>query len=353
MRWRAWIWAAALLVSSLLAAQARASLAPFADTPSSAPCSGFAFAPGTYGWPVKPFYRAHPVRGNFGDPRTVFWGLEPDAALGGSFNFHNGIDISARDGTAVYPVVSGRVRRAGGEKVIVSAGRRVFQYWHVLPAVVAGERVVADETVLGHILRGRRHVHLTELDNHRVVNPLRHVEPYADHEPPVIRAIEVRGRRRGNLAVQGRIWFIVDAYDEPSLPPPLPWGELPVTPALVQWTMTRAGGRTVVPLTTVADFRRSLPRPSRFWRVYAAGSYQNEPAIGTTFYHLPGRYLFDLTPGGLDTRRLAPARYVVTASAADICGNRTQRSIVFTLRAAPHGAPLAVLGGGVAAGRRG
>ena len=25
-----------------------------------------------YGWPVRPFDVAHPIRGNFGDPRTVF-----------------------------------------------------------------------------------------------------------------------------------------------------------------------------------------------------------------------------------------------------------------------------------------
>ena len=27
-----------------------------------------------YGWPVKPFDQPHPVRGNFGDPRTIFAG---------------------------------------------------------------------------------------------------------------------------------------------------------------------------------------------------------------------------------------------------------------------------------------
>jgi len=34
----------------------------------------FAAAPSAfaYGWPLKPFHKAHPIRGNFGDPRTVF-----------------------------------------------------------------------------------------------------------------------------------------------------------------------------------------------------------------------------------------------------------------------------------------
>ena len=34
----------------------------------SAPATGLA----DYSWPVKPFDRQHPVRGSFGDPRTLF-----------------------------------------------------------------------------------------------------------------------------------------------------------------------------------------------------------------------------------------------------------------------------------------
>jgi murein DD-endopeptidase MepM/ murein hydrolase activator NlpD len=49
-----------------------------------------------YGWPVKPFNQQHPIRGAFDDPR-----------LGGSFHF--GVDISVRDGTAVYAVAPGTV----------------------------------------------------------------------------------------------------------------------------------------------------------------------------------------------------------------------------------------------------
>jgi hypothetical protein len=50
-----------------------------------------------YGWPVKPFDRPHPVRGSFGDPRTIFFGLPSAAGLRGDFNctFHEGVDVSA------------------------------------------------------------------------------------------------------------------------------------------------------------------------------------------------------------------------------------------------------------------
>ena len=67
-----------------------------------------------YPWPVAPVDRQHPVRGDFGDPRTVFTGRDE-----GAFSFHNGVDVSARPGSAVYPVVSGTVARATGDLVAI------------------------------------------------------------------------------------------------------------------------------------------------------------------------------------------------------------------------------------------
>ena len=67
----------------------------------------------SYPWPVKPFNQPHPIRGSFGDPRTLFFGPPTDRTLyagNGSFTFHTGVDVSAPDGTAVYPVESGTVR---------------------------------------------------------------------------------------------------------------------------------------------------------------------------------------------------------------------------------------------------
>ena len=60
---------------------------------------------GAYGWPVRPFNAQHPVRANFGDPRTRFAdpaGVDALVRGEGSFSFHQGVDISAPDGTAVY-----------------------------------------------------------------------------------------------------------------------------------------------------------------------------------------------------------------------------------------------------------
>ena len=61
-----------------------------------------------------------------------------------------------------------------------------FEYWHIAPAVKVGQRVIADETVLGRILHGSGHVHLTEVDNGRVTDPLLpgHLTPYRDTTRP-------------------------------------------------------------------------------------------------------------------------------------------------------------------------
>ena len=60
---------------------------------------GILLAPGaasaSYGWPVAPFDRQHPVRGHFGDPRIV--GHDEDHG-----SLHLGVDVSAPDGTLVY-----------------------------------------------------------------------------------------------------------------------------------------------------------------------------------------------------------------------------------------------------------
>src|SRR5262249_38329208 len=137
-----------------------------------------------YNWPVKPFDRPHPVRANFGDPRTTFDGAPTPRGLmtsGGVFAFHFGIDLSVPAGKAVYPGRSGVVSLHNARTVTVESGDGfAAQYWHIVPAVRPGRRATAYETVLGYVMKSYGHVHFTELDHGRAVNPLApgHIAPY-------------------------------------------------------------------------------------------------------------------------------------------------------------------------------
>ena len=50
-----------------------------------------------YPWPFKPFNKQHPIRGFFGDPRTVFENGVLSGGFDGPgfFSFHQGVDIAA------------------------------------------------------------------------------------------------------------------------------------------------------------------------------------------------------------------------------------------------------------------
>src|SRR5262245_6959681 len=162
-----------VVVLALSAALVAVGLGQKATTSNA---SGQTDAAASYHWPVKPFERQHPVRGSFGDPRTVFKSSPTlRGVLSGacSCSLHRGIDIAAPDGSAVYPVASGTVTYRNGEWLKVdSDGGRAFEYWHINASVDVGSHVEAYRTVIGHIKRGSGHVHLTELNDERAVNPL-------------------------------------------------------------------------------------------------------------------------------------------------------------------------------------
>lgn len=283
--------------------------------------------PLSYSWPVRPFRNEHPIRAFFGDPRTVF----RNAANGdrGSFSFHNGVDIVAPDGTAVYPVFSGVVVKATADEIVVAspALQRTFQYWHLVRKVVVGRHVRAYVTVLGVVQPGRGHVHLTEIDDGIVVNPLQpgHLMPYRKATTPTVTSLYVRTSRGRTLdphRVSGTITLAGTAYDTPPLPLPPPWSGVSVTPAILRWQLIDSRGRDVLPAQTPIDFSSTIPPPAEFDSVYDTGTYQNFPTVGDHFFFgVRGEYLFNLTPSALDTRVLASGAYTLTVSALDTCGN--------------------------------
>ncbi len=147
-----------------------------------------------YPWPFKPFAKQHPIRGFFGDPRTVYENGVLSGGFDGPgfFSFHQGVDISAPNGTPIYPVVSGVAHYLGAATLNVDTGlwqgnERVFQYFHIVPIVGEGEHVIARQTILGYVQPPYGHVHLTEINGTHSVNPLQkgHLTPYRDRTKPV------------------------------------------------------------------------------------------------------------------------------------------------------------------------
>jgi len=293
-----------------------------------------------YGWPLKPFNQAHPIRGNFGDPRTVFQSaFQPDGLFGeGAFSFHNGLDISAAPGQAVYPVVSGVAHVADMASVIVRSSQgRVFKYMHITPVVYDGQWVNAYKTVLGHVDGVAGHVHFSEIDRSIVVNPLglRHLQPYRDTTKPKVASVLLlgpNGRELKSRGATGTVELAAQIFDSPALPVPGSWFGYPVAPAYVYWSLASSTGKFIVFPKTIADFRYTVPPNGAFWRVYARGTYQNKPRFGNQqFRTLPGRFEFRLTQKPLDTRKLPDGAYSVRVVAEDTAGNRAIHTETITV----------------------
>ena len=304
-------------------------------------------AAAAYSWPFKPFNKQHPIRGFFGDPRTVY---ENGVLAGGFdgpgfFSFHQGIDIAAPNGTPVYPVMSGTAHYLGASVLNVYAGQVdgnavTFQYFHLTPVVGEGEQVIARKTILGYVEPPYGHVHLTEIDDSNAVNPLQkgHLAPYVDRTRPTIRMTTFSnsaGAIQTPLGLCGRVQIAVDAFDRPPLAVPGSFNGLPVTPALVEWTVHRLNGKVAIPLRVAADFRTSLPPNAKFFDTYAKGTYENSPRFGPQQYtSMPGRYLFLLAPN-FDTTTLPNGVYSLTVRVADIRNNaatQTQRFSVLNAK---------------------
>ena len=281
-----------------------------------------------YPWPIKPFGQQHPIRANFGDPRTRFWNtMLTDGLEGpGLFQFHNGIDIAAAEGTPVYPIFSGIAALIDGAAVVVRSPGHKFQYFHIVPSVHEGQHVVAQRTVLGHVMRAANHVHLTEIRGRRVWNPLARggIAPYRDTTVPVIDAIAARPLSSllslDTEHVCGIVALVAAAHDTTALPVPGTFAGFPVSPALVAWSLTRLDGVVYVPTIPAADFRTTLPVLRQFWNVYARGSYQNAPRFSNQQFHMPGRFLYNLA-GTFDTRSYPNGTYEVRARVSDMRGN--------------------------------
>jgi hypothetical protein len=192
------------------------------------PCSTGCYPPGALpGWPIKPFHRPHLLNAGLNERRPR--------------NLHSGVDILARDGTPVYAVQPGRaqVLEATGPDARVQIGQ--FVYWHVRIRVREGEDVRPYSEVVGTVLEGAGHLHLSELSgDDRYLNPLRPggrvLSPWRDIAAPVLgrprflarRRVLIRGfdpqsaRRRGFstpvLGLAGLAYRLFDSRGRPAGP---------------------------------------------------------------------------------------------------------------------------------------
>lgn len=288
---------------------------------------GILLAPGaasaSYGWPVAPFDRQHPVRGHFGDPRIV--GHDEDHG-----SLHLGVDVSAPDGTLVYANLTGRVSIDAERRQVVwirsdRDSGTLFAYWHVVPIVRSGEHVVAYRTPVGRIAPGWGHVHFGELKDGVYLNPLRRggLAPYRDGTAPVVHrfGFERDGKALGRTRLTGRFDLVVEAFDTPALPVPPPWNGKPVAPAVVRWRIVGVcGWRTAI------DLHALSPRVP-FAHVYARWTRQNHPwrAGGR------GRYRFVLARRW-DSRPVADGRHLLIVEVRDTAGNAVHSGAFFELR---------------------
>ena len=289
-----------------------------------------ATAKATYGWPVTPFHRQHPVRGFFGDPRI---GMTPKGMRSG---FHFGIDVSCPNGTAVYATLDGVVRlesfRPETVAVVGRDGHTEFQYWHIKPAVRNGQRVQAYVTVVGWAEPPWEHVHFSERRDGVYVNPLRSgaLGPFSDTTTPWVSQLRAEVGGRPVSLARGAVDLVVEAYDETPIRVPGRWGGKPVTPALLRWRLTTPSRRVVRPWRSAIDHRLTIPSDDLFATRYGRWTRQNKK-------NRPGRFRFVLQ-SGWDSSTVADGRYVVEVAASDLGGNRTVAR--FPIRVANSSAPV-------------
>jgi hypothetical protein len=217
---------------------------------------------------------------------------------------------------------------------------RSFVYWHIRPSVSTGAAAIAGRTVLGHVLAQAGHLHFGEFVDGTFINPLArgHLQPFVDRTNPRVRGIEIRQAGSGAVVapilVRGTVRIAVDAFDSaPGVTGA--WAGFPVAPVLVKWRLQTWKGQIAIPDTIAADFRTKLPTRAEFWQVYARGTYQNNAVFGTQLaFRQPGRFLFNLTPDGLDTRHLryGSDNYDLVVTAVDIRGNASTLKERITVR---------------------
>jgi hypothetical protein len=265
-------------------------------------CSVGCTAPGTPGWPLKPFHAQHAIRAGINELRPA--------------NFHVAVDIEANNFQPVYAIESGyaSIRYPGTGDVNVDVGR--FFYWHINPTVANGQYVTAYKTVIGNVLYGFYHVALSEGSTSDYLNPLRpggSLRPYSDTEPPIIGVPHVYA--------DGRV--IVSAFDPQSVVMRSHYETPVLAPSSLAWRLYDARGHALSGLEWAMRGSQNYP-PGLRPVIFAPGAanpgfhcfFTQVRCIPNWSYWLAG----GLTPA-LPLSRLRRGRYRLSVYAWDWAGN--------------------------------
>ena len=236
------------------------------------------------------------------------------------------------------PVVDGTVTVVTHEWVRVTSGDgRAFEYWHIRPLVRNGQQVTARQTVLGHIRAPSNHVHLTEYEGGRVVNPLvpGRLTPYHDSSKPTVRAIMLRRTDSGPELlpnfVRGRVEIVVGRRRQPDRAGPVRVAR-PCdarAPHLADPQHRRPGRRAAASRRRLSHLGASGTRPSG--ACTPAGRTRTRRSSETHYSYLQrGAYLFKLAQQ-FDTRTLRDGVYDLIVKASDIRGNSSSQTLRFTV----------------------
>jgi hypothetical protein len=157
-----------------------------------APCATGCYPQGALpGWPMRPFHRPHLLNAGLNERRPA--------------SLHSGVDIVARDGTPVFAVQAGSAHLIAtrGPDARLQIGQ--FVYWHIRARVREGQQVSAYGEVVGTVLEGAGHLHLSEVSGDRYLNPLRPggrvLSPWLDTAAPVVG--RPRFKRGGRVLIRG------------------------------------------------------------------------------------------------------------------------------------------------------
>lgn len=178
------------------------------------------FAQPQWPWPVTPFNQSQEITGNFCEYR--------DTSPGG--HFHNGTDIPKPDGSAVYPVKDGvlTAKSSAGSNAYVRVNDIAYVHIFPNPALSIGDSVFASQTILGTILSGLGHVHLTNGfpgGEKNSMLPNSGLTPLNDPWPPVIRYVQFYFNNTTSMfpgnELSGKVDIVVKV-DEANAPPTSP-----------------------------------------------------------------------------------------------------------------------------------